>query len=125
MSALLGLGKPVPAVSPDRALLVTGNIVEEVSVLGLTAECVTTPAGEYPREHVTELVRPKGGRVFLVNASLPARLEAEQVRSLRRNALLHGLFHDRSNPDMNRVPMPVWLVMGGLILGLVIVGAAS
>jgi hypothetical protein len=113
-----------PPPSKDAALVVTGHLVDQVPVTSLTAEYISTPLGDYPRDETRELVRSNGGRLFLVNASLPARIEADQVRGLRRNALLNGLFHTApSGPDANRIPLPFWILVGGLVLALMVVGA--
>lgn len=127
MSILQSLGpkKPAPAPAPrDLALVVTGHLVDQVPVIGLTPEYVGTPLGDYPREQVQELVRNEGGRLFLVNVSLPARVEADHVRKLRRNALLHSLFAD-GGPDANRIPWQFWGLVLGLVLALVIIGASK
>lgn len=122
---LSGAPKKSEAPAKDAALIVTDHLVEQVPVVKLTAEYIATPAGDFPREKATELVRHTGGRLFLIHASLPARLEADQVRGLRRNALLAGLFTGPTAAPPGQIPLAFWVLIGGLALGLVIVGAVG
>jgi hypothetical protein len=116
-------GSQPPPPAPDAVLLVTGHLVEQLPVTDLTAELIGTAAGEFPREPATELIRRTGGRLFIINASLPARVEADQVRTLRKNALLASLFRAQPQTNGGEPSLFLKLVIGGLVLGLVLVGA--
>lgn len=98
-----------PAVT-DEVLVVTGHVAQIVPVKELTAEYVRAAAGDFPRSDMLELVKPEGGRLFLLNTTLPARVEAQQVRNLRENAALQSLFTP-AGTDGRKVPLQVWVTL--------------
>lgn len=106
----------------DTLLVVTGSVLESYSVNQATAETVEAGSMILPREGLAELVRPNGGRVWIAQADLPARIEAEEIRRLRRNAIMRSLFSNEGGPDLARTPWQVW---GIVLVCLVFLGWAA
>lgn len=105
----------------DELLIITGNILESYPVVRVTAETVEAGDMILPREGLVELVRPYGSRTWMAQADLPARVEAEQIRRLRHNAIMQSLFEEGS-PSVARVPWQVW---GIVLVTLVFLGLAA
>lgn len=95
----------------DELLLVTDHVLETHPVTSVTAETIEAGGMALPRDTLRELVRPGGGRVWIAQADLPARVTAEQVYKLRHSAILHALFAD-DEPSVSRVPWQVWAIVG-------------
>lgn len=95
----------------DELLVITGQVLETHPVTRVTAETVEAGGMSLPRESLLELVRPSGGRAWIAQADLPARVTAEQVYKLRHSAILHALFAD-DDPSVSRVPWQVWAIVG-------------
>jgi hypothetical protein len=62
-------------------------------VIEISADMVETPSGLYSIESAETYVDPmKGNLVYVFNADIPARVEAENLKQLRRSVTLKKLF---------------------------------
>lgn len=105
----------------DELYVITGHVLETHPVTSVTAEAVEAGGMAVPRELLCELVKPSGGRAWIAQADLPARIAAEQVYRLRHSSILQSLFSDDS-PSVSRVPWQVW---GIVALCLAFLGLAA
>lgn len=119
---LFGMMDRKPAEPTDVLMVVTGGVVESYGVRKVTAETVEAGQMILPRSGLAELVNPHGGRVWIANADLPARIDAEEVRRLRHNAVMKSLFAENGGPDITRTPWQVW---GIVLVCLVFLGWAA
>lgn len=69
------------------------NTCEVVKVKDQSAQAVTTEAGMYTIEDMGKYMNLRGGNlVYVANLDMPARMEAENLRLLRRSAALKRIF---------------------------------
>lgn len=66
---------------------------ELVKVKDVSAESVLTESGMYPLDNMNKHMNLRGGNIlYTANLDLPARIEAENLKTLRRSAALQRIF---------------------------------
>ncbi|BDG60278.1 hypothetical protein [Caldinitratiruptor microaerophilus] len=107
----------------DIALVVTDDVGQLEPVERADADTIALPSGTYPRQDVRRVVLSDGRSLYLIHADLPARAEAARIRQLEEAAFLRALFRPSRPVGPGGVPLPYWLLMFALVVGMVISGA--
>ncbi|MCY7487903.1 hypothetical protein [Paenibacillus alvei] len=76
----------------DRAIVVEGQNIQIVPVRDESAEALETQLGLLRKEDAQVYVDASGGLTYLYNVDLPAKVEAENLRNLRRSVALKRAF---------------------------------
>lgn len=105
----------------DTIILVTDGIANILPVHEVTAEYIRAgkgaDVGDFPRVDLFELPTAEGARLWVAHCTLAARIEADQVRQLRDNAIMSSLFRD-DGPDLRRTPWQLWALVFVAVIAL-------
>lgn len=94
------------------------NSVSIQNVIDRNANCVETDTGIYwLQESKTFVDAEKGGMVHIFNVDIPAKVEAENLKKLRRSVVLRNVFKfDRSTGEVDWMKYMPYLVIILLVL---------
>lgn len=81
----------------DRAIVVEGQNIQIVPVRDESAQALETSLGLLRKEDATIYVDAQGGLTYMYNVDLPAKVEAEKLRELRRSVALKRAFEFNTN----------------------------
>lgn len=106
------------AKSKDQAIIFHGdNTLEIVDVLEADAEGVETKNALYPTSEASVyLNRTRGAMTYVYNVCLPSRLEAEQLRNMRRSTVLKRAFDFKTDDKLDFMKVLPYLIIAMLIV---------
>ncbi|MNW41492.1 hypothetical protein D3C74_186300 [compost metagenome] len=91
------------AVKKDKCLIVNDdNTCELVNVQEVSDEAIVTDRGLFYLDGVTKMLDIRNGHLlYCANLDIPARIEAEKLRQLRRSTALKRIFefNIKDKPD--------------------------
>ncbi|MNP50467.1 hypothetical protein D3C76_1447330 [compost metagenome] len=90
---------------------------EMVNVKDVSDQALETESGLfYLTDVVQRLDIRNGNLIYLVNVDLPAKIEAENLRQLRRSTALKNMFNFEVKNKMDMMVMMPWVIVIALIL---------
>lgn len=100
--------------------IVIFNQDQTVSIHGIEAistEAVLTQQGTYPIQDCDKYIDTvNGSLVYTVNASIPAKVEAENIRNLRKSTVLKTIFEFERSGKFDYMKLIPWVIIALLIL---------
>lgn len=87
-------------------------------VVDITADMIETRSGLYHMAAAEAYVnRVKGGLVYVLNVPVPAAVEAEQLKLLRRSVALKQIFaYDRGKEGLNIMALMPWIICALVVM---------
>lgn len=105
--------------TPHKLILFNDDSTVTIqNVLDANADCVETKDSiYYLKDAKTHMDTVNGGLVYVFNADLPARVEAENLKQLRNSTALKRVFEfDRRTGEVDWMKYLPWLVIVLLVL---------
>lgn len=94
-----------------------GQTCEMLTVKDVSDEALETDAGLYYLADVTQRLDIRNGNlIYLVNVDIPAKVEAENLKKLRRSSAIKNMFNFEVKNKMDMMSLMPWAIIIALIL---------